>query len=259
MTTRTASYQRTLRQGAWGDPAAVELSVWDALHAYGVKGTGYTRRWMHPENIGYSKYCQASVQSIGEAQLAVMLGWEYYRVDLANDGGQDGEIVCPESTSGGVIDCDGCGICHGHSRPSKNIMIPVIRGKDGDARCYVNVSWLRALWDGIGTYPQVSPEHFARYLDGQLPLERFKTVELWRGPSRIDGKQIVLLATGASPLEGEQSGNRKTGAMVQTYIMPLDVPPSEAVATGADVSVCGDCELRPIAFKARKESRKAGG
>ena len=138
-------------------------------------------------------------------------------------------------------------------------MIPVIRGKDNDAQCYVQVGWLRGLWDGIGRYPQVSPEYFARYLDGQLPLERFKTVELWRGPSRIDGKQIVLLATGASPLEGEQSGNRKTGAMVQTYIMPLDVPPSEAVATGADVSVCGDCELRPIAFKARKESRKAGG
>lgn len=137
-------------------------------------------------------------------------------------------------------------------------MIPVIRGKDGDASCYVQTGWLRGLWDGIGNYPVVTPEYFARYLDGQLPFERFKSVELWRGPSRIDGEEIVLVATGASPLQGEQSGNRKTGRMVQTYILPVAVPPSEAVKTGADVSVCGDCELRPSAHKARKEARKVG-
>ena len=62
-------------------------------------------------------------------------------------------------------------------------------------------------------------------------------VELWRGPSRIDGSPIVLLAT-------LRSSNRKTGDMVQTWILRADVDPLEALASGADASVCGECPHR---------------
>ena len=41
------------------------------------------------------------------------------------------------------------------------------------------------------------------------------------------------------------SENRKTGDMAQVYILRADVRPVEAVATGADVSTCGNCPLRP--------------
>jgi hypothetical protein len=34
-------------------------------------------------------------------------------------------------------------------------------------------------------------------------------------------------------------------AMVQTYILRTDVPPTDAVASGADVEICGACPLRP--------------
>ena len=44
----------------------------------------------------------------------------------------------------------------------------------------------------------------------------------------------------------ESSGNAKTGAMVQTFIMRRDINPNEALKTGDDSSVCGDCPLRPI-------------
>lgn len=66
--------------------------------------------------------------------------------------------------------------------------------------------------------------------------------ELWRGPSRIDGKPIAVVAT-------IKTGNRKTGAMVQTWIVPLGVEPHVAVRTGEDRSVCGDCPRRPIVAK----------
>lgn len=57
----------------------------------------------------------------------------------------------------------------------------------------------------------------------------------WQGPSEIDGKPIVLLVTrGTKP-------NRKTGSLVQTYILRADVSPIIARQTGADVSICGDC------------------
>jgi hypothetical protein len=63
---------------------------------------------------------------------------------------------------------------------------------------------------------------------------------IWSGPSQIDGKPIVLIASG---LEASSS-NSKTGAMVQCYILRSDLSPIDAVRVGADVSICGDCKHR---------------
>jgi hypothetical protein len=63
---------------------------------------------------------------------------------------------------------------------------------------------------------------------------------LYRGPSAIDGQEIVAIATGLRA----SSTNRKTGAMVQTYILRVDMTPTEAVKQGADASICGDCRHR---------------
>ena len=63
---------------------------------------------------------------------------------------------------------------------------------------------------------------------------------LYEGPSLIDGTPIVVLATGIDM----PSANRKTGPMVQTYIMARDIHPVEAVNTGADLAICGDCVHR---------------
>jgi hypothetical protein len=61
---------------------------------------------------------------------------------------------------------------------------------------------------------------------------------LYEGPSKQDGMPIVVIA-----LTGK-STNRKTGAMVQTYILRADVDPINAVRAGADVSICGNCKHR---------------
>ena len=61
---------------------------------------------------------------------------------------------------------------------------------------------------------------------------------LFEGPSELDGKPIVVIAT-------ENSKNTKTGGMVQTWIMRADIEPHTALKTGADSSVCGDCPHRP--------------
>lgn len=62
---------------------------------------------------------------------------------------------------------------------------------------------------------------------------------LYRGPSLIDGTPIVAVAI-------TESGNRKTGNMVQTYILPAGIRPNVAARIGADRAVCGDCTHRPI-------------
>jgi hypothetical protein len=62
-------------------------------------------------------------------------------------------------------------------------------------------------------------------------------VILYRGPSLIDGAPIVAVATTGS-------SNRKTGDMVQTWILREDMDPVAASRAGADSSVCGDCPHR---------------
>lgn len=60
---------------------------------------------------------------------------------------------------------------------------------------------------------------------------------VYEGPSKIDGSPIVCIAT-------TNSKNRKTGNMIQTWIIRSDIHPQEAVTTAQDVSVCGDCPQR---------------
>ena len=46
---------------------------------------------------------------------------------------------------------------------------------------------------------------------------------LYEGPSLLDGEPIVAILTGLR----SSSGNRKTGAMLQTWILRADVSPAE--------------------------------
>jgi hypothetical protein len=61
---------------------------------------------------------------------------------------------------------------------------------------------------------------------------------IYRGPSRLDGQPIVVVAITASR-------NVKTGNMVQTYILVDNgQSPIANVQTLADASICGDCKHR---------------
>jgi hypothetical protein len=64
----------------------------------------------------------------------------------------------------------------------------------------------------------------------------------YEGPSQIDGAPIVVIV---NKIDAD-SKNEKTGAIVQTFIIRSDINPVEALQTGADESICGDCEHRPV-------------
>lgn len=66
------------------------------------------------------------------------------------------------------------------------------------------------------------------------------SVVLWEGPSSFDGAPIVVIATGLR----RGSRNAKTGAMVQTWILRVDVDPVSAVKSGDDDTTCGTCPHR---------------
>ena len=64
--------------------------------------------------------------------------------------------------------------------------------------------------------------------------QTLRGVVLYEGPSELDGKPIVVVATFIS-------SNDKTGNMVQTWIIRSDMKPLEVIATKQDGSICGNC------------------
>ena len=64
------------------------------------------------------------------------------------------------------------------------------------------------------------------------------------GKSRFDNSALVAVATGLRI----RSNNRKTGPVIQIYVLQKDVVPSSALSTGEDRSICGNCIHRKLAL-----------
>lgn len=62
---------------------------------------------------------------------------------------------------------------------------------------------------------------------------------VYRGASLLNGRPIVAVVI-------TKSGNTKTGDIAQSYILPdHGERPTQALRSGADAAVCGDCKHRP--------------
>lgn len=69
-------------------------------------------------------------------------------------------------------------------------------------------------------------------------MSRINGFTLYEGPSMLDGKPIVCIAT-------LRSTNEKTGDMIQTWIIPADTKPTEMYHNHeVQRSVCGVCPLQ---------------
>lgn len=68
-------------------------------------------------------------------------------------------------------------------------------------------------------------------------MTKVNGVVFYEGKSLIDGKPIVAIATFGTH-------NEKTGNIVQTWILRNDMHPQEAIDSGNDLSICGNCPLR---------------
>lgn len=66
---------------------------------------------------------------------------------------------------------------------------------------------------------------------------------VYEGPSAIDGSPIAVILTGFA----SASMNRKTGGMIQSYIIRTDRAPTVAINEGRDGAICGSCPLRSVA------------
>jgi hypothetical protein len=65
---------------------------------------------------------------------------------------------------------------------------------------------------------------------------------VYDGPNVQDTAPIIVIASAFN----QRSNNGKTLDMVQVFILYRDEAPTEAVQSGNDAAVCGECFLRPI-------------
>jgi hypothetical protein len=140
---------KKVRIGAYGDPAAVPMFVWDEVCGLAKNYTGYTHQWnnkkLSPNYLdNLKKYNMASCDTVSEQITASKMGWRTFRIRLpkidkvlkSNNLTKqtvilDDEMVCPASVEGGRISsCDKCGACSGTKHGKlKNVCI-VIHGAD---------------------------------------------------------------------------------------------------------------------------------
>lgn len=111
---------RSVRWGAYGDPAYIPAPILDSINSVAASWTGYTHQWRKGLFSSYRRWLMASVESTADASMAHELGWRTFRVETIAQP-IAGEIECPAYTQG--IQCVDCGLCMGASKPAKSIVV----------------------------------------------------------------------------------------------------------------------------------------
>jgi hypothetical protein len=97
-------------------------------------------------------------------------------------------------------------------------------------------AWHSAIYQSIDSQHQQQQQH--------IMAKNTNSMVFWQSPT------IQLIISGL-----DSSTNRKTGNMVQSYILRRDVSPIAALATNKDKSICGDCPLRGTTVKGKRVGR----
>lgn len=106
---KALGYNRKIRLGAYGDAAAVPITVWDDLLTSADGWTGYTHSPFAAP--GLKRYCQASADTPEQAALYQSLGWRTFRIKNKGDPVAKNETLCPYPKSG--MQCIQCMKCNG--------------------------------------------------------------------------------------------------------------------------------------------------
>lgn len=113
---------KVLRIGAYGDPVAVPVDIWNMLTPFVKAFTSYTHQWRIC-NPKYKKFCMASIETEKEYDKAQEMGWRTFRVRLEDEPIFENEIICPASEEGGKkTTCTNCRLCNG-SGDKKSVSI----------------------------------------------------------------------------------------------------------------------------------------
>jgi len=113
-----------VRFGAYGDPSAVPVHIWEPIRDVVRKYTGYTHQW---RNLGPEwHWLMASVDTPAERLEAMRMGWRYFRVKGEDDELFDNEQVCASEARG--TSCAACGLCAGMSTAKAKSQVITVHG-----------------------------------------------------------------------------------------------------------------------------------
>ncbi len=122
---------RGVRLGAYGDPAAVPIRIWDAVLSRAAFWTGYTHQWQVIDPV-LGDYCMASVDNAHERFLAKAMGYRTFRVRGEEGSRHEGEIICPASEEmDKKTTCDKCKACGGLGAKAKADVVITVHGAAG--------------------------------------------------------------------------------------------------------------------------------
>ncbi len=106
---------RTVRFGAYGDPAAVPYEIWESIAAVAEGWTGYTHQLHHKRfDPRILKLCMVSADTPKAALSAHSQGFRTFRVKVQGAPLLPGEIECLSETDG--MACKDCRLCNGNGR-----------------------------------------------------------------------------------------------------------------------------------------------
>lgn len=112
---------RSIRLGAYGDPAAVPFEVWGEIVRLGKNHTGYTHQLGHKNfDKRIATICMISADTEKQALSAQKKGFKTFRVKTENMQKLNSEIECLSQSHG--ISCLDCGLCDGKK---SNIVVDV--------------------------------------------------------------------------------------------------------------------------------------
>tara|TARA_R110000823_G_scaffold299621_1_gene420352 strand:- start:38 stop:793 length:756 start_codon:yes stop_codon:yes gene_type:complete len=112
---------RSVRLGAYGDPAAAPFEAFETVLKLSNGHTGYTHQIGHKGfDSRFLTVCQVSADTPKQAIKYQALGAKTFRVALADDDLLPGEIECKADSEG--LQCIDCGLCDGQAQ---NIAIAV--------------------------------------------------------------------------------------------------------------------------------------
>jgi hypothetical protein len=128
---------RSVRLGAYGDPAAIPFEVWRTLLVTAAGWVGYSHSWKQIDPR-FQTLVMASVDSPKDFFDAGLRGWRTFRIRRSTDDPliAPAEFVCPASDEAGHrTTCQRCQLCRGTSSPARSVAI-VAHGKPSSLKAF---------------------------------------------------------------------------------------------------------------------------
>jgi hypothetical protein len=113
---------KSVRLGAYGDPAFLPFPLIKSICDVAKNWTGYTHQWRTPVFSAYKAYLMASADNEAQAHQAHRAGWRTFRLVGTIAERLATEVLCDNERSG--AQCVDCGKCNGNGSDALSIVIP---------------------------------------------------------------------------------------------------------------------------------------